>query len=85
MRIDLGTELGNAFELMAIAHAAALQMCMTEEQAVAVVHRMMQGSYNDLLDVMDEVFPYCFQFTNDPRNPRKRKKRVRARRGTSEA
>jgi hypothetical protein len=73
MKIDLGKEIGNALELMAIAHGAALQMCMTEQEAKAIVHRMMQGTYDDLLDVMDEVFPCCFQFKNDPR-PHKRKK-----------
>jgi hypothetical protein len=67
MKIDLGTELGNGGALMAIAHAAALQMCMTPDQAQAIVRRMTQGSYKDLLNVMDEVFPFCFQFENDPR------------------
>jgi hypothetical protein len=67
MKIDLGKEIGNALELMAIAHGAALQMCMTEQEAKAIVRRMMQGNYHHLLDVMDEVFPGCFEFKNDPR------------------
>jgi hypothetical protein len=53
---------------MAIAQAAARQLGMSDQEISSIMRRMMQGRYHDLLDVIDEVFPYCFQFKNDPRS-----------------
>lgn len=69
MKIDLTTERGNAAELIAVCVGAAHQLDMPSDQVATLVRRMTAGNYENLLSVMDQAFPFCFEFINDPRRP----------------
>lgn len=67
MKIDLAGPHGGGLALLCIAHNAALQLGMTNEKASDITLRMQRGSYIDLLNVMEEEFPWVFEFVHDPR------------------
>lgn len=68
MKIDLAGPNGNGLALLCIAHNAALQLGMNKEKAHDITRRMQSGNYNDLLNVMEEEFPWIFEFAHDPRS-----------------
>ena len=54
--IDLTGPEGNAFVLLGYAKRYAKQLGMNGVEAEAIVHEMMQGDYENLLDVFDREF-----------------------------
>jgi hypothetical protein len=67
MKIDLCSSDGGPMDLMRIASGAAIQLGRTREEAIEIIRNMMSGDYHNMLNVMDQAFPFVFQFVNDPR------------------
>lgn len=67
MEIDLRGPEGNAFTLQAIATSAARQFSFNRQTTDAITKRMRSGTYEALLDVIDDEFPGVFRFIGDPR------------------
>jgi len=67
MEIDLRGPEGNAFALLAIATSAARQFSYSRQTTDAITTRMRAGTYEALLDVMDDEFSGVFRFIGDPR------------------
>ena len=56
IEIDLTGPEGNAFVLLGYAKRYAKQLGKNGVEAEAIVHEMMQGDYENLLDVFDREF-----------------------------
>jgi hypothetical protein len=71
MEIDLRGPQGNAHALMGVASSAARLSGYGAEFTSRIIQRMCAGTYEDLLDVLDDEFPGAFRFVGDPRpNPK---------------
>lgn len=70
MQVDLSGPQGNAYALMALVTNTARHLRLGVEMTQNVVTRMSAGTYEEMLDVIDDEFSGVFDFLADPRpNP----------------
>lgn len=72
MQVDLSGAQGNAYALLALVTNAARHLRLGVERTQAILKRMSAGTYEEMLDVIDDEFPGVFDLLADPRsNPPK--------------
>lgn len=66
MQVDLSGAPGNAYALLALVTNAARHLRLGVERTETIRARMAVGTYEEMLDVIDDGFPGVFDFLADP-------------------